>query len=147
MKRFHVLFVCIGNICRSPMAEALARKYGSDVLVVSSAGISPAIHNHVLTRSVLLERNVELGDHIPRKFRDLDVSRYDMIVNISGQPIPQNLGIPVENWTIEDPMGGNEDQFRRTRDEIEMLVMRLILRVRTGKLQPRIDAGAVRSSQ
>ena len=31
-ERKQVLFVCIGNICRSPMAEALARKYGSDVL-------------------------------------------------------------------------------------------------------------------
>ena len=37
-----VLFVCIGNACRSQMAEAFARAYGSDVLVASSAGLFPA---------------------------------------------------------------------------------------------------------
>src|SRR5579872_2906966 len=33
-----VLFVCIGNSCRSQMAEAFARAYGSDIMEVQSAG-------------------------------------------------------------------------------------------------------------
>jgi len=33
-----VLFVCIGNVCRSPMAEAFANHYGNDVLIAKSAG-------------------------------------------------------------------------------------------------------------
>ena len=37
-----VLFVCIGNACRSQMAEAFARAYGSDILTVRSAGLAPA---------------------------------------------------------------------------------------------------------
>ena len=37
-----VLFVCIGNSCRSQMAEGFARAYGSDVMAVASAGLSPA---------------------------------------------------------------------------------------------------------
>ena len=36
-----VLFVCIGNSCRSQVAEAFARAYGSDVMEVQSAGVSP----------------------------------------------------------------------------------------------------------
>ena len=132
MKR--VLFLCLGNICRSPMAEALARKYGSDVLEVSSAGLTPAINTTPYTRKVLEEKNVDLGDHVPRRFRDLDLSEYDLIVNMSGSNLPQNLGVPVEEWRVEDPMGRSEDDFRQTREVIEMLVMRLILRVRLGKL-------------
>lgn len=116
------------------MAEALARKYGSDVLEVSSAGLTPAINTTPYTRKVLEEKNVDLGDHVPRRFRDLDLSEYDLIVNMSGSNLPQNLGVPVEEWRVEDPMGRSEDDFRQTREVIEMLVMRLILRVRLGKL-------------
>jgi arsenate reductase (thioredoxin) len=132
MKR--VLFLCLGNICRSPMAEALARKYGSDVLEVSSAGLTPAINTTPYTRKVLEEKNVDLGDHVPRRFYDLDLSQYDLIVNMSGSMLPKNLGVPVEDWQVDDPMGRSEDDFRAAREVIEMLVMRLILRVRLGKL-------------
>jgi arsenate reductase (thioredoxin) len=129
-----VLFVCIGNICRSPIAEALARKYGSDVLEVSSAGLSPQLSNHAFTRSVLKEKNVELGEHLPRRFRELNLREFDLIVNMSGSTLPVNVGVPVENWNVDDPYGGTEDDFRRAREVIEMAVMRLILNVRLGKL-------------
>ena len=129
-----VLFLCIGNICRSPMAEAMARKYGADVIEPSSAGLSPQMNNHAFTRSVLKEKNVELGDHLPRRFRDLDLREYDLVVNMSGSMLPANLGVPVENWNVDDPYGGTEDDFRQAREVIEMAVMRLVLRARLGKL-------------
>ena len=69
------------------MAEALARKYGSDVLEVSSAGLTPAINTTPYTRKVLEEKNVDLGDHVPRRFYDLDLSQSDLIVNMSGSMI------------------------------------------------------------
>ena len=129
-----VLFLCIGNICRSPMAEAMARKYGSEEIEASSAGLAPALNTFSLTRATLLEKNVDLGDHLPRKFRDLDLSKYDLIVNISGRKLPAELGVPVEDWDVEDPFGGPPEEFRRAMEELEMLVMRLILRIRTGKI-------------
>lgn len=129
-----VLFVCIGNICRSPMAEAMARKYGSDVLEAGSAGFTPQSSNHAYTRSVLKEKNVDLGDHVPRHLRDIDFSQYDLAVNMSGTPLPRSIPTPVEEWDVEDPFGGSEDDFRTAREKIEMLVMHLILRVRLGKI-------------
>jgi protein-tyrosine-phosphatase len=115
------------------MAEALARKYGSDVIDVSSAGIFPAAAAHRLTRAVLTEKNVELGEHVPRNLRDIKVADYDLIVNMSGA----DLGfadVPVLNWDVDDPVNGAEPEFRRAREEIEMRVMQLILRVRAGKI-------------
>ena len=134
MKRANVLFVCLGNICRSPMAEAMARKYGSDVLVASSAGLTPALNNHALTRSVLSELNIDLGEHMPRRFTDIDLSKFDLIVNMSGEKLTATKGVPVENWNVKDPMGRQAPEFRVARNDIEMRVMNLILRLRTGKL-------------
>ena len=119
------------------MAEAFAKKYGSDVVVASSAGLSPALNTICHTRTVLAEKNVDLGDHLPRRFRDLDFGDYDLIVNMSGANISEDLGIPVETWNVRDPFGGSEDDYRRARDEIEGAVMRLILRIRTGKFDSR----------
>ena len=83
---------------------------------------------------MLAEKNVDLGDHLPRRFRDLDLTEYDLIVNMSGSALPKTIGVPVEDWPVDDPMGGSEDDFRQARETIEMLVMRLILRERLGKL-------------
>lgn len=125
------------------MAEALARKYGSDVVVPSSAGLSPAFNTHALTRAVLLEKNVELGNHLPRKLSDLRPSNYDLVVNMSGSRLPEEPGLNVETWDVDDPFGRSEATFREIRDQIEMLVMRLILRIRSGKF----DAKAASSRQ
>ena len=84
--------------------------------------------------SVLHEKNVDLGDHLPRRFRDLDPEEF--------RPDREHVRVALAEeleclwrtgtWTIR--WAGEEDDFRRTRETIEMLVMRLILRVRLGKL-------------
>lgn len=132
--RKRILFVCLGNICRSPMGEALARKYGSDVIVADSAGLTPAVVTTHLTRLVLRERNVDLGDHLPKSLDEVDLTRCDLIVNMSGVKLPSTIRIPVEEWLVKDPYGALEPAFRMACDDIESRVMRLILRARTGKL-------------
>ena len=134
VSRKRVLFVCLGNICRSPMGEALARKYGSDVIVAESAGLSPALVTTPLTRLVLRERNVDLGDHLPKSLDEVDLLRCDLIVNMSGVKLPSTIRVPVEEWPVKDPYGAPEAAYRTACDDIESRVMRLILRVRTGKL-------------
>ncbi|MGH9628357.1 MAG: low molecular weight phosphatase family protein [Bryobacteraceae bacterium] len=131
--RKNVLFVCIGNVCRSPMAEALARTYGPDVIMPKSAGLYPGNANSPLTRAVLKEKNIELGNHQPCNFRDVDLTGMDLIINMSGYKLPAQFGIPVEDWTIRDPIGQSSEIYREVCADIEMLVMRLILRMRTGK--------------
>jgi protein-tyrosine-phosphatase len=132
--RKRVLFVCLGNICRSPMAEALARKYGSDILMADSAGLTPAIVTTPLTRSVLAQRNVDLGNHLPKSLNEVDLTRCDLIVNMSGMKLPSGIRVPVEEWPVPDPYGAPEPAYRKACDDIEGRVMRLILRARTGKL-------------
>ena len=116
----------------------MARKYGSDVIVPYSAGTAPATDPHPTTRAVLAEKNIDLGDNLPQRFTDLNPKSFDLIVNMSGSKLSGLDGVAVENWDVVDPMGRSEETFRKTRDDLEMRVMTLILRIRSGKFDSRL---------
>lgn len=130
MNKKRVLFVCIGNSCRSPMAEGFARKYGSDVLEVQSAGLSPASIVQSQTRKAMAEKNINIDDLFPKDFANITLSNFDLIVNLSGVRLPTRATVPVRDWTVQDPIGCSEDIYTTVRDQIETLVMQLILEAR-----------------
>lgn len=127
---FRVLFLCIGNAIRSQMAEGFARCYGSDVMIAKSAGLHPATNIMPLARKVMAERNIDLGDVLPKPVSDHKGEPFDLVVNISGLAAPAELRAPVRDWKVKDPMGQKEQAYRETADEIERLVMQLILELR-----------------
>lgn len=125
-----VLFVCIGNSCRSQMAEAFARAYGSDIMLAQSAGLSPSMIIQPLTRQVLAERNLSVDDQFPK---DMEIARrelFDLVVNLSGFPVAVPGARAVE-WTVPDPIGRPEAVYRTVASQIEGLVMQLILELRS----------------
>ena len=124
-----VLFVCIGNSCRSQMAEAFARAYGADIMEVHSAGVSPAAHVSPLTKQILAERNLNIDGAFPKPL-DLLNQPFDFVVNMSGYTV----ALPsarVLTWVVPDPIGQKEDVYRSVAGQIEGLVMRLILELRS----------------
>jgi arsenate reductase (thioredoxin) len=125
-----VLFVCIGNSCRSQMAEAFARAYGSDVMVAASAGIAPALAVAADTQRAMAEKNIYLEDHFPKSLRQLIGVPFDLVVNMSGVDLPEEIAAPVRVWNVRDPIGTKYDVHREVRDEIERLTMELILELR-----------------
>jgi arsenate reductase len=125
-----VLFVCIGNSCRSQMAEAFARAYGSDILEVQSAGLSPATIIAPMTRQVLSEHNLRIDGHFPKSLEMFAQQPFDVIVNMSGYPVPVRGN--VLTWPVTDPIGRSETVYRDVARQIEGLVMRLILELRAG---------------
>jgi arsenate reductase len=132
MPQTRVLFICIGNSCRSPMAEGFARKYGSDVMHAESAGIRSAATVDPLTIKVMGEKNIDLSGSYPKGADEVQPETFDLIVNMSGFKLPQ-ISVPVEEWKVRDPVGQSGEVFRETANTIEQLVMRLILELRTGK--------------
>ena len=124
-----VLFVCIGNSCRSQMAEAFARAYGADAIIASSAGISPAAIIAPLTRQVLIEKNVLIGDQYPKGLEMAMREPFDVVVNMSGLPLAMGAK-RVVNWRVRDPIGHDETVYRQVAAQLEEMVMRLILELR-----------------
>jgi len=132
-----ILFVCIGNSCRSQMAEAFARQYGSDVLIPASAGLAPAFIVAPDTVEAMLEKNLDLRDHFPKGIRQLGRSQFDLIVNMSGKSLPPDVTTPVIEWDVADPIGLSYKEHREVRDYIERLVMNLILELRRRQQEPK----------
>jgi arsenate reductase len=124
-----VLFVCVGNACRSQMAEAFARAYGADIMEVRSAGINPATYVAPLTKQILAERNLNIDSQFPKALELLNES-FDVVVNMSGQSVSLPNAREL-TWVVLDPIGHKEDVYRSVASQIEALVMRLILELRS----------------
>ncbi len=133
MRKDRVLFVCIGNACRSQMAEGFARRYGSDVMEVSSAGLAHAMEIPIETLQVMEERNIPLDGQFPKGLDDVEFGSFDLVINMSGIPLPPYLTMAVREWEVPDPVGKRIEYHRKVRDVIENLVMKLVVDLRRTK--------------
>ncbi len=87
-QKISVLFVCMGNICRSPTAEGVFRHYVSeaglsDQIEVDSAGTHAYHVGEPPDRraaAAALRRGVSLADLRARRFGDADFERFDYII-------------------------------------------------------------------
>ena len=122
-----ILFVCLGNACRSQMAEGWARHLKADVLEVASAGVSP-YHLDPRTVQVMAEAGIDMRQHLAKGLDDVCNRSFDWVITLC--PIADRLcpafpgGTKVFLRGFLDPFGarGNEEQalqvFRKVRDEI-----------------------------
>ena len=82
----YILFVCTGNICRSPFAEGLLKKLvqkkGLDDIVADSAGLLALTGNSAtgLAQKVAAEYDVDLSGHIAKSVKEDIVDRSDLIL-------------------------------------------------------------------
>jgi protein-tyrosine-phosphatase len=147
----NLLFVCSGNTCRSPMAEALARKIarrrGIENLNISSAGTN-AWDNIPATDEALLvgmEREIDLTGHRARKLTPTIVSEADLIFVMTPGHLEQvkQLGgrgkvhvideyaSGTTNQGVADPYGGDLEAYRHTADVLEAELEKLFDRLAT----------------
>ena len=130
-KLLRVVFVCLGNACRSQMAEGFARTYGQDVLVAHSAGLAPATCVPPETQRTMAEKNIDITRQFPKNLPMYSPEQYDLVVNMSGYPLN---GYPSSRtWKVRDPIGCDDETYRAVRDQIEGLVMSLIIELRRMK--------------
>jgi len=134
-KPLSVLFVCVGNSCRSPIAEAIARHSASDIITASSAGISPLGRIQDMTRRVLLERGITIDGQYSKGLHDHTLLQpTDLIINMTGIPGSSLFaGRRYEDWNVEDPYGEDMETYRRICDDIEGRVADLAARLRASQ--------------
>ncbi len=125
-----ILFVCIGNACRSQMAEGFATAYGSDVLIAASVGLSPATLLAPDTIRAMEEKNIEIREQFPKALRHLGKAHFDLVVNLSGSYLPPEFGDKILDWEVRDPIFLSYKEHCEVRDEIERQVIKLILEFR-----------------
>src|SRR5437667_402805 len=84
------------------------------------------------TVHTMAEKNIDISDQYPKPLHPELASKSDLIVNMSGEDLPDEIRTPVRNWLVRDPIGETESTYREVRDQIEQLVMDLILEIRRG---------------
>jgi protein-tyrosine-phosphatase len=125
----NILFVCVGNSCRSQMAEALANHLGKGVVRAWSAGSSPLGRIVPETFDVLDEKGISLDGHWSKSLRDVPVADMDFVVGMGCEvscPVPAGFKGRVIEWNIPDPYGRDVDYFRSVRDLIQRQVVSLL---------------------
>lgn len=84
-EKTNILMVCLGNICRSPLAEGILRKKIHDLNLpaeVSSCGTSAYhISEPADPRTIATARRhgINISSHRARQFQPTDFDRYDLI--------------------------------------------------------------------
>jgi len=126
-KKKRLLFVCYGNICRSPMAEAIARKRLGPDVEVASAGIAatggPATEEATLVMKLVYK--TDISSHVARPVGIFDLGSFDYVlamdVSIYSQ-LRDIWGVPeaiLYGWDIDDPIGSDYDTYKETALKIE----------------------------
>ncbi len=122
-----LLFVCVGNSCRSQMAEAFARALGGDEVDAWSAGSRPLGWITPKTVQVMKERGVDLRGQRSKSLREVPDYDWDVVVAMGcGDACPSVSARRRLDWDVADPFGGTLEDFRRVRDDVEARVGALL---------------------
>jgi protein-tyrosine phosphatase len=130
-----ILMVCLGNICRSPLAEGILRQKAQDNglhWTIDSAGTN-GYHTgeapHHLSQKVAKVNGIDISNQVSRKFSAADFDRYDMIYVMADDVLRdvKKLGgnkyqedkvkffleelEPGEKADVPDPWYGDEDGY------------------------------------
>lgn len=145
-----VLFVCTGNTCRSPLAEAMLRSLAAQhpelSIEVGSAGVgavegAPASEGTYL---IGLEHGLDLSAHRSRALTPEVVAAADLILTMGRRHLErvadlggsdksmllgEYAGVAGLEAEVADPFGGDLEGYRATYADLEVLLPRVIERI------------------
>lgn len=151
-----ILFVCLGNICRSPLAEAALRQIADAAsmdLVIDSAGTAGWHADKAPDPRACVEaarRGVNISGYRARQVVPADFDRFDMIFALDRQNFADlqsmspahgraslslllDLVPGFEGHDVADPYYGDAEDFARTWSEVSQAAHALVARLRSGR--------------
>lgn len=146
-----ILMVCLGNICRSPLAEGLLRsKVDSEKIHVDSAGTGDwHIGQLPDKRSIKVadENGLDITDQRGRQFNTSDFENFDMIFVMDNSNYDDVIAqarhdedkkkvylilneiFPEENLDVPDPYTGGESGFKNVYDMLDQATDKIVERL------------------
>ena len=155
-----ILFVCTGNICRSPMAEGILRsklsKAGIKAEIDSCGFESFHIGDHPDNRAQSICRNygIDISGHVARLFRKNDFDSFDRIyvmdashyysvsriarsaADLKKVDYMLNLQYPGQDLPVDDPWYHDIHAFEKTYRQLDAACERLIEQLLSSKPGP-----------
>jgi protein-tyrosine phosphatase len=102
--RMKILMVCLGNICRSPLAEGILRHKAEaagldwEIDSAGTAGYHVGEQPHKLSQKVALLNGVDISGQQCRQFRAEDIAVYDHIFVMDLENLSEVKRISQEQW-------------------------------------------------
>lgn len=130
-----VAFICVHNSCRSQMAEALGKLYGSEVFESYSAGTEtkPQI-NQDAVRIIKNLYNIDMNETQKSKVLT-DIPKIDIVIKMGCNVVcPYLPAQHIEDWGLEDPTGKSDGEFIRVAKIIEEKVKDLAKRIKYNQI-------------
>ncbi len=121
-----ILVVCLGNICRSPLAEGILQSKLKDGFIIESAGTANwHVGKSPDERSVLIARKygIDISKQRARQFHPDDFEKFDLIFVMDSQNYRdvlklasnevqrQKVKLILEDADVPDPYFGGDDGF------------------------------------
>lgn len=131
--KLKVAFICVHNSCRSQIAEALGKIYGSDVFESYSAGTEtkPFINQDAVR---LMKKLYSVDMEATQRSKLIeDIPAVDVVItmgcNVDCPWLPSQMR---EDWGLDDPSGKSDEEFLNVISMIDNKVKELAVRLKNG---------------
>jgi len=143
-----ILMVCLGNICRSPLAEGILKsKVDQNKILVESAGTGDWHIGQLPDKrsiKVAREHNIDITDQRGRQFNTSDFDKFDMIFVMDNSNYEDVLALarndedkkkvhlilneifPNENLDVPDPYTGGQSGFKQVYDMLDQATDKVV---------------------
>ncbi len=136
-----VLFICTGNTCRSPMAEALFLKVAGKGHTAFSRGLAvgqTTVSPHAV--KVMKEYEADIEEHTAKPLTEADLTEADLVLTMTKAhkrmifslypgfkekifTLSEYVG---EEGDVHDPFGGGSDEYAECARQLHDLVSRIL---------------------